>query len=261
MLQALSHGPVDGKFTVFHLVLKYSSSLFFTFFMNMSDVSGPSIQFSLFVLCGESSVSSLDNASDLAPDVSPLLCSCIAILYCDILVLIGVAEVPSWLFPSCAPFELVSFLNKLYPTFLNGSRCIINSFASDSKSVTIAAVSAVQSKMSDVGSKLIVLTKICRTRGPLFTSKGSSGPDPASPDEGSLCVLLDRMKTRVQYSSSASKAVEDIDSEVARFESNLAFVPPSFLDKYSWMIYTLMYLAAFAIYKRFVVVVPVDGHY
>lgn len=50
--QALAHGVVDAKFTIVHLLIKYCSSMFFTFMMTMSDSSGQSLMTSVFVLSG-----------------------------------------------------------------------------------------------------------------------------------------------------------------------------------------------------------------
>lgn len=54
-LQALAHGVVDTKFSVVHLLLKYSSTFVFTFVMNMFDSSGDVLLTCLFALLGNAS--------------------------------------------------------------------------------------------------------------------------------------------------------------------------------------------------------------
>ena len=46
---------VDTKFSVVHLLLKYSSTFVFTFVMNMSDSSGDMLLTCLFALLGNAS--------------------------------------------------------------------------------------------------------------------------------------------------------------------------------------------------------------
>lgn len=104
-VKVASRGVIDAKYILIQMVVYYGSSLIFTFLMTFSESSGEAIKSSFFGL--------------------------LAMLLIECLLVIEEWKLPSWFFPYYSTHDVISFIHRLYPVYINCIRCVMGAFHTD----------------------------------------------------------------------------------------------------------------------------------
>lgn len=226
---------VDAKFTIVHLLIKYASSLFFTFMMTMSDSTGDVAVTCVVTLSGIYCAP----CRYIITLISAM--SYVAILYLDLLVVSDRAVLPAWLFPGFAPFELVGILHKLYPGFMNGWRCISSSLRAPARST--APIDEVQHALSTAADRIVSLSR------KVLKTLNSEEREP----ESLVVAGLKRSEERVSYSRTSQKEMSDINLQLEFYRANLAFSRPTLWERYFWVVNIAVYLVLWTFYRMYII--------
>lgn len=179
------------------------------------------------------------------------------ILYIELLVTTSDIRVPAWLLPHSAPFELVGMLHKLYPTFMNGLRCILGALrrpeAGTKAGSTLALIEDVRAKWDILFNKMIAVVK--NIYGSMTVKDGSSNALCENP-ESLIAIMARRAGERCVYSRGAQKDISDMQVQLEFYKKKLAFSRPTQWDRYYWIWYLVIYVVLWAAFRRYVVVIP-----
>ena len=116
-IQKSVHAIIDHKSLVLTMLVYYVSSAIFAFLMTMSEPSGDAMITSIFGLACKISYSSyfFTFLTRLFPGVCLL----------EMVLILEEVSVPVWFLPYNTSHEIVSMVRRLFPAFMNGTRCIL----------------------------------------------------------------------------------------------------------------------------------------
>jgi len=162
-VKVASHSVIDHKYLVLQIVIYYSSSLVFSFLLNLSE-KGDAFEAAILGLA--------------------------AMLLVELLLVVHEVQLPSWFFPTMTPHEMVATLHQVYAPFMHGCRCILAVLTVDRKvqreqilEMLIRATTDVSMRMENISNKVqeaLSLQQIHddsstgRSESPTSDSKGES---------------------------------------------------------------------------------------
>ena len=102
-----AQGVVDHKSLIINMLVYYVSTAISTFLMTISEPSGAALSMSMFGLS--------------------------VVLLLEMILILEEVPVPVWFFPNNTSYEMVKLIQRLFPAFMNGMRCICGAFHVDEK--------------------------------------------------------------------------------------------------------------------------------
>jgi hypothetical protein len=81
-------------------------------------------------------------------------------LLLELLLVVQEVQLPSWFFPFLTPHDIVTFLHRLFPSIMNGGRCITAALYVDKKAVRVQALEQLEEATKDVTMQA---SKVCDT--------------------------------------------------------------------------------------------------
>lgn len=151
---------IDHKYILMQLIIYYTSSAVFAFFMTFTEPTGDAFSISLFGLLSKNNQPS-SIILNLNYDILYILFYyLIAMLLIELLFVTQEVPLPDWLLPYNTAHDVISVLHRLFPAFMNGCRCIIGAFYIDRKAQRIEVLDQVCSIVKEAN---IRAANICQT--------------------------------------------------------------------------------------------------
>lgn len=153
-VKVASHSVIDHKYLVLQIVIYYSSSLAFSFLLNLSE-KGEAFEAALLGLAGTILYFTFHTK------YHHYLCLYLAMLLVELLLVVHEVQLPGWFFPSMTPHEIVTTLHQVYAPFMHGCRCILAVLNVDRKAqreqvleTLIRATTDVSMRMENICNKV-----------------------------------------------------------------------------------------------------------
>jgi len=128
-VKVAAQSVIDHKYIIMQLLVYYSSSLVFTFLMTFTEPTGDAMTACTFVL--------------------------IAMLLVETVLVLHEYKIPTWFMSTNTSHDVILWLHRLFPAFMNGCRCVIGSLASDRKTMYVEALSEMSDSVTVMSKKLM----------------------------------------------------------------------------------------------------------
>ena len=132
-VRVAAQSVIDHKYVIMQLLFYYASSLIFAFLMTFSEQSGDAMTACVFVLVG--------------------------MLLVETALVLHERKLPTWFMSTHTSHDVVVWLHRLFPAFMNGCRCIIGSLTADRKTMYVDALTGLSSSASIMTKKLVLCAK------------------------------------------------------------------------------------------------------
>lgn len=144
--------------------------------------------------------------------------------------------------------DVITCLHKVFPTLMNGFRCIISSF-DEPKEPVVKTLQSIRASTVLVAKRM---THTCRlaVRDLSAVSRRSGHEDGSA--AASIACVLSRSEADFEQSRASQEDVRKMEEALARLKLKPDIKPRGPLEKYRWVGYICIYLVSWWLYNRYV---------
>ena len=163
-------------------------------------------------------------------------------LLVETLLVIEEVSLPTWFFPQSTPHDVIAFLHRLFPAFMNGSRSILGAFHVDRKA---EREELLQRLLDSYRATSLRASSMIQT----FLSKkvvAKEVENGAADSEGVIAHALHGVRRLVTLSADSHEMQRAVEEKCALIRDPVALNRSDSKEenKYRWVVYLAVYLGA-----------------
>lgn len=163
-------------------------------------------------------------------------------LLVESLLVIEEVQLPTWFFPQSTSHDLVAFLHRLFPAFMNGSRSILGAFHVDRKAEREEMLQRVLESYKATSLRASSMIQSLLSKRIVAKDAENGTVD----SEGVIAHALAGIRRLVALSADSKEVARTVEEKAALIRDPVALHRADNKDenKYRWVLYLAGYLAA-----------------
>lgn len=163
-------------------------------------------------------------------------------LLVESLLVIEEVQLPTWFFPQSTSHDIVAFLHRLFPAFMNGSRSILGAFYVDRKAEREVLLQKVLEsyKATSLRASSLIHSLLSKK---MLAKEAENG---IADSEGVIAHALQGIRRLVALSADTKEVVRTVEDKAALIRDTAALHRADNKNefKYKWVGFLVLYLAA-----------------